>query len=192
MDKKAIVVVSGLPRSGTSMMMKMLEAGGLEIITDNLRTADEDNRNGYYELEKVKQLDKSDDKSWLRECQGKAVKIISQLLTQLPDAYIYKVVFMRRKMNEILASQNQMLIRRDKLTDKASDEKLSTLFEKHLEQIEKWLEEKPNFDVIYVPYNDVIEDQDKYIDDINQFLDGRLNKDKMKGVVDVLLYRQQA
>lgn len=190
MDEKSIIIVSGLPRSGTSMMMKMLEAGGLEIITDSLRTADEDNRNGYYELEEVKELNKDSDKSWLRECQGKVVKIISQFLPHLPVEYTYKVIFMQRKMSEILASQNQMLIRRGTQADKASDEKLSILFERHLEQIKEFLEEKPNFNVIYVPYNDIIADQDKYIYDINQFLCGRLNTDKMKRVVDVSLYRQ--
>ncbi len=191
MYEKTIIVVSGLPRSGTSMMIKMLEAGGLNVITDNLRVSDEDNPKGYYELEKVKQLSKDNSKAWLEECQGKVVKIISQLLTYLPDEYSYKVVFMQRKMSEILASQKQMLIRRGEPTDKVSEEQLSMLFDKHLEKTKKWLEEKPNFDVIYVPYNDVIVNRDKYIDEVNQFFCGILNTDKMKCVVDEKLYRQQ-
>lgn len=192
MYENTIIVVSGLPRSGTSMMMEMLDAGGLSVITDDLRVSDEDNPKGYYELEKVKQLSKdSNYKAWLDECRGKVVKIISHFLTYLPDEYSYKVVFMQRKMSEIHASQKQMLIRRGEPTDKRSAEELSILFEKHLEKTRKWLKEKTNFDVIYVPYNDVISDRDKQIEDINQFFCGALDTDKMRCVVDELLYRQR-
>ena len=105
-----IVVVSGLPRSGTSMMMQMLEAGGMDVLTDGRRTADEDNLKGYYEYEKVKAL--KTDNSWLPRAGGKAVKIISELLRHLPGTHTYRVIFMRRAMEEILASQDRMLIRR--------------------------------------------------------------------------------
>jgi len=192
MDKKAIVIVSGLPRSGTSMMMKMLEAGGLEPITDEIRKADEDNPKGYYELEKVKELDKSDDNSWLENAQGKVVKIISQLLKDLPGNYTYKVVFMRRKMEEILASQKQMLVRRGEPTDRISDEELSSLFRKHLVQMESWLSKQPNFDVLYFPYNDALTDISTHANKINDFLGGKMNVPAMEGVVDKSLHRQRA
>lgn len=188
---KEIIIVSGLPRSGTSMMMKMLEAGGLVILTDNLRKADEDNPKGYYELEKVKQLDKTEDHSWLQEAGGKVVKIISQLLPKLPDDYQYKVIFMRREMSEILASQKQMLVRRGEPTDKISDESMSELFEKHLQQIQHWLEKKPNFDVIYVSYNKALEQPDAAIKTIDDFMDGALDTEKMRGVIDKSLHRQR-
>jgi len=189
---KEIIIVSGLPRSGTSMMMKMLEAGGLEILTDNRRKADEDNPKGYYELEKVKQLDKTEDHSWLQEAGGKVVKIISQLLPKLPDDYQYKVIFMRRDMSEILASQKQMLIRRSEPTDKVSNEDLSQLFEKHLEQIQHWLDEKPNYDVIYVSYNKALKQPETTIETVNDFMDGALDTGKMRGVIDKSLHRQKA
>ena len=99
---KPIVVVSGLPRSGTSMMMQMLEAGGLEILTDGRRTADESNPHGYYELERVKTLEKSEDTSWLTDARGKAVKIIAFLLRYLPENLNYKVIFVHRDMDEVL------------------------------------------------------------------------------------------
>jgi len=101
--KQPIIVVSGLPRSGTSMMMRMLEAAGIQPLTDHIRTADSDNLKGYYEFERVKKL-KEGDVAWLSDAQGKAVKIIAALLIELPSNYEYHVLFMRRKMEEILAS----------------------------------------------------------------------------------------
>src|SRR2546425_6296272 len=97
---KPIVVVSGLPRSGTSMMMKMLDEGGLEPMTDGLRKSDEDNPKGYYEVELVKGLKKQQDKSWLEATQGKAIKVVSSLLKDLPPAYRYDVIFMNRSLDE--------------------------------------------------------------------------------------------
>ena len=135
MQQETITIVSGLPRSGTSMMMKILEAGGLEVLTDNLRTADEDNPKGYYEFERVKKL--KEDQAWLDDAKGKVVKIISAILKDLPPDYNYKIVFMYRKIEEILASQKKMLIRRGEPTDKTSDEKMTEVFESHLKQVEQ-------------------------------------------------------
>ena len=108
LDSNTIAIVSGLPRSGTSMLMKMLEAGGLKPLTDRVRAADEDNPKGYYEFERVKRLEK--DKEWLPEARGRAVKIISMLLKHLPPGFSYKILFMLRSMDEVLASQTQMLV----------------------------------------------------------------------------------
>jgi len=188
--EKFITIVSGLPRSGTSMMMKMLEAGGIEILTDNLRTADEDNPKGYYEFEAVKQLE--EDQEWLPDAQGKVVKIISQLLKPLPQDYKYKVIFMRRKMAEILASQKQMLIRREEPTDAVSDETIAELFQKHLTQIEAWLAERSNFEVLYVHYNEALKQPAEIAAQINEFLGGSLEVEQMKSVVDTSLHRQRA
>ena len=107
MARDEIVVVSGLPRSGTSMMMKMLEAGGLTPLTDGQREADEDNLGGYYEFEQVKKM--AQDSGWLEEARGKVVKVISRLLYDLPKTYHYRVIFMQRHLDEVLASQQQML-----------------------------------------------------------------------------------
>lgn len=188
-DDNPVIIVSGLPRSGTSMMMKMVEAGGLAVLTDNIRTADNDNPKGYYEYERVKQL--PDDTDWLPEAQGRVVKIISMLLQHLPDTYHYKVLFMRRDVKEILASQRQMLIRRGEATDKITDEEMGTMYRSHLEKIERWLAEQKNIDVLYVDYNEVLRNGADWIEKITAFLGGGLAVDRMKEVIDLSLYRQR-
>jgi hypothetical protein len=190
MVREPVIIVSGLPRSGTSMMMSMLVAGGIEPLTDSIRTADDDNPRGYFELEKVKELAK--DNLWLREAGGKAVKIISALLKHLPGDYQYKIVFMRREMKEILASQRQMLIRRGEPTNTVSDERMSAMFHKHLVEVESWLAKQPNMDVVYVHYNQVLEDPSHWIAAINDFLGGKLDSPAMATVVDKALHRQRA
>ena len=189
MTRDFITIVSGLPRSGTSMMMKMLEAGGMEILTDKIREADDDNPQGYYEFERVKKL--KEDRAWLEDARGKAVKVISALLKDLPPSYNYKVIFMRRKLEEVLASQKQMLVRRGEPTDRVSDERLRQLFQKHLQRVAVWLDEQPNFAVIYVDYNEVLDDPVVHVNRINQFLGNTLDVEKMAGVVDKSLYRQR-
>ncbi|UCC86822.1 MAG: sulfotransferase [Anaerolineales bacterium] len=188
--KQAVTIVSGLPRSGTSMLMKMLEAGGIPPLTDQIRTADGDNPKGYYEFERVKKLDEGDT-AWLEEAQGKAVKVISALLKYLPQDYTYKMIFMRREIEEILASQRKMLVHRGEPTDTVSDDRMKGLFIKHLAQAEAWMNEQPNIDVIYVSYNDILQDPVKQAKRINQFLGNTLDVEKMAGVVDQALYRQR-
>lgn len=189
MSRGEITVVSGLPRSGTSMMMKMLEAGGMEILTDNIRKADDDNPKGYYEFERVKKLEK--DASWVGDARGKVIKVIAELLKHLPGEYSYKIVFMRRKMEEILDSQKQMLISRGEPADGISDEDLKGLFLKHLEKIEGWLASQSNMDVIYIHYNELLKYPARYSERLNRFLGNTLNTAKMVGVVDNTLYRQR-
>jgi hypothetical protein len=185
-----ITVVSGLPRSGTSMMMKMLEAGGIPPVTDEIREADEDNPKGYYEFERVKQMDQGDT-SWVVGAQGKVVKVISALLKHLPGDQQYRVVFVRRNMPEILASQRKMLIRRGEDPDKMDDEQMTMLFEKHLRQVEEWLSAQPNFRVLYAHYTEVLTDPMPQIAKINEFLGGRLDAQSMATVVDRSLYRNR-
>lgn len=185
----SIVVVSGLPRSGTSMMMKILEAGGLEIVTDNIRLADDDNPRGYYEFEKVKKLSK--DSSWLSTCNGKAVKVISQLLYGLPGNYMYKILFMERKMEEILASQRAMLERLGQVGAGISDELLAEKFRAHLQKIDVWLAEQENMQVLYVSYNEILEDPPMHLAEVNRFLGGVLDGAGMAGSVENSLYRQR-
>ncbi len=186
-----ITIVSGLPRSGTSMMMKMLTAGGMPAYTDNIRTADEDNPKGYYELERVKKLPDGDI-DWLPEAKGKAVKVISALLEHLPPEYNYRVLFMQRKMEEVLASQKQMLIRSGKPTDTVSDEQLADMYAKHLVKVNAWLTDQANFSVLDLDYNKMLDDPSKYADYVNNFLGCTLDVEAMVGVVDNRLYRQRA
>jgi hypothetical protein len=184
-----ITIVSGLPRSGTSMMMKMLAAGGIDPLTDNLRIADDDNPKGYFEFERVKQIET--DQAWLDDARGRVVKLISALLKHLPADRKYRIIFMRRSMPEILASQRQMLIRRGEPADTVPDEKMAAMFEKHLAQVGSWLTAQPNIELLYVSYNEVLANPLPQIQVINRFLGGRLDTSAMAGVVDRALYRQQ-
>jgi len=189
-QEEAIIIVSGLPRSGTSMMMKMLASTGFPILTDNLRSADDDNPEGYFEFERVKNL-KDGDLSWLPEARGKVVKVISYLLANLPSDFSYKIIFMQRKLEEILASQKQMLIRRGETTEKISDEDMALLFEKHLSQIQSWLSKQPNMEVLYVNYNQVLESPTHEAEQIADFLSENLNIQAMTCIVDQNLYHQR-
>jgi hypothetical protein len=189
-DNTLITIVSGLPRSGTSMMMKMLEAGGLPPLTDHLRTADEDNPKGYYEFERVKQLPKG-DVAWLPEAQGKVVKVIAALLPSLPGGYHYRVIFMQRAMPEVLASQRQMLIRRGEDPNKIPDDVLAKLFEKHLRQVNDWVSQQVNVERLDVNYNEMLKNPQPFIEQIDAFLGNQLDKAKMATVVDPALHRQR-
>lgn len=187
---REITVVSGLPRSGTSMMMQMLEAGGMEVLTDRLRAADEDNLKGYYEFEKVKEL--KHDPSWLDEGRGRVVKIVSELLKYLPAEYPYKIIFMKRKMEEVLASQHQMLIRRGAVSaGPVGEEKMAGIFQKHLRGVEAWLARQPNMNVFYADYNKILEHPEHWVERINRFLEHRLDSKGMVGGVEPALYRQR-
>jgi len=188
-SKGFITIVSGLPRSGTSMMMRMLEAGGMEIVTDNARRADDDNPRGYFEYERVKKL--KEDASCLDECHGKAVKIISMLLFDLPSNRKCRIIFMQREMQETLSSQRVMLQRLGKKDDNIGDEKMAEKFEKHLRQVEAWIDKQEHLDVLYVKYNEVIEDSQKQAERVNEFLGKELNIKKMVGVIEKSLYRQR-
>ena len=184
-----VTVVSGLPRSGTSMLMKMLAAGGLEPLTDGIRQADEDNPGGYYELEQVKQL--NENKNWLETAAGKAVKIISQLLQSLPGDQRFKIVFALREMHEILASQREMLKRRGQTSDGVADEEIAAVFAGHLQEIKLWLGAQEHMDVFYVEYAAVLRDPLGESAKIKDFLDLPLNDLQMAAVVDESLYRQR-
>lgn len=185
-----IVVVSGLPRSGTSMAMKMLEAGGMPLLIDGIRTADEDNPKGYYELERVKELDKSPDKTWLKQARGKAVKIISFLLKDLPGDHNYKVIFMHRELSEVLASQAKMLERRGEAS-KTEDARMRDLYEKHLGKTRQLLADSDRFEVLELHYKQVIENPGQAARRIQEFVETPLDVAKMTQVADKELYRNR-
>jgi len=184
------IIVSGLPRSGTSMMMKMLEVGGIPVLSDHEREADEDNPKGYFEYERVKKL-KDGENDWLPQAKGKVVKVIAALLTHLPQEYQYDVIFMRRAMPEILASQKQMLIRRGENPDKVKDEDIAALFDKHLSQVIDWAKKQKNIRLIEVDYNAAIKNPAPVIKRVNNFLGNQLNTEMMASVIDPNLYRQR-
>ena len=190
MDPKTVIVVSGLPRSGTSMMMKMLEAGGLKILTDNQREADANNPKGYYEFERVKQM-KDGDLAWLPDAAGKVVKIVTGLITFLPPEYKYKVIFMKRDLHEILSSQKKMLGRLGREDDNIPDDQMSKVYEEHLKQVKGWLVRQPNIELMYVNYNAMVADPTESLQKVNEFLGGGMDVKVMAGVVDKELYRER-
>jgi hypothetical protein len=186
-----VVIVSGLPRSGTSMMMKMLEAGGVPIMTDGVRAADEDNPRGYFEVERVKDLEKEADKRWIRDARGKALKVISFLLKELPEDCGYRVVFMRRDLSEVVASQNKMLDHRGE-ENPIRDEKAIELYRKHLISTRVFTGMSPRFQVLEVAYREVLSDPERLARQVNAFLGGHLDVERMAEAVDPDLYRNRA
>lgn len=172
-------------------MMAMLDAGGLPLLKDGVRAADADNPKGYYEFERVKKL-REGDIDWLSDAQGKAVKIISYLLLNLPDTYNYRVIFMQRELAEVMASQRKMILRRGEDPDKVSEEELVGIMQNHLLQVNDWIAEQANIEKIAVDYKDMVQNPEGNILQVNQFLGDSLNIDKMVQVIDPSLYRQRA
>ena len=185
-----IVVVSGLPRSGTSMAMKMLEAGGVPVFVDGVRTADIDNPKGYYEYERVKDLAEEDDKSWVRAARGKAIKVISFLLKELPEDNNYRVVFMRRNLEEVLASQSKMLDHRGEGSE-TDDVSMAELYESHLWRTGYLLRRSSHLSSLDVDYKGALSDPRAAAEAISAFLGGSLDVGAMAGVVDKNLYRNR-
>ncbi len=188
---KTIIIVSGLPRSGTSLMMKMLEAGGIPPLTDHERAPDQDNLKGYYEYERVKKLPDGDTK-WLKQARGKVIKVIAALLPHLPAKHEYRVIIMRREMEEILASQQKMLAHRGEEADKIADEDISILFEKHLDKVLAWGQKQKNLRYINIDYNELLQDPQPQIKKINLFLGESLNTQAMAEQIDPALYRNRS
>jgi len=185
-----VIVVSGLPRSGTSMMMKMLDAARLPIMTDHERTADEDNPKGYFEYERVKDLKDETDKSWVRKARGKVLKVISHLLEDLPDDNFYRVILMRRDFDEIIASQNKMLDRRGE-ANPVEDEAAKEAYIRHLVDVRFMVRKRANFEMLEVHYTQALETPQSFVNDVNEFLGGNLDIDAMMQVVDPELYRNR-
>jgi hypothetical protein len=185
-----LTIVSGLPRAGTSMMMRMIDAGGIPALTDNIRQADEDNPRGYYEFEPVKRT--REDPTWIASAAGKVVKMVYRLLYDLPAGYEYRVIFMRRNLREVIASQDVMLRRRGRENDQLSQDKLIGLFEQQLANFHRWVSERPNFRILYVDYNQTVTDPRPAVEAVNDFLGGRLDTEAMMRVVEPKLYRQRS
>jgi len=187
---RTVVVVSGLPRSGTSLMMQMLQAGGLQLLCDGQRASDEDNPQGYFEFEKVKTL--KSDSSWMAEAAGHAVKIVTTHLYDLPAGYDYKIIFMERDLREILLSQKKMLRRRGAPDEGPPDEAMSGHFRRHVSRLKEWLFEQPHIEVMFCNYRDIIEDPSPLCSQIAAFIERPLDVPAMLGAVDEKLYRNRA
>jgi hypothetical protein len=186
-----IVVVSGLPRSGTSMLMKMLDAGGMEIMTDSERVADIDNPKGYFEYERVKDLEKETDKSYIREGRGKVLKVISFLVKDLPKDNDYRVIFMRRDLDEVLASQNKMIERLGTEDSTAAEEAMKEAYRNNIVRTRLLCKNRANFELIEVNYKGTVENPVATVRSVNAFVGGHLDEAAMREAVDGSLYRNR-
>jgi hypothetical protein len=183
-----ITIVSGLPRSGTSLVMQMLAAGGYPILSDNQRVADEDNPRGYLEFEKVKSLER--DQTWLPEAEGKAVKIVSFLLTKLPATFEYRVIFVRRDLDEVIRSQEQMLQRRGQPPGPDAGT-MKAHFERHLRSVDDWLAQQPQLSARNFMHADLIRDPRSQAEQLARFLQTELDLTRMVQAVDPSLHRHR-
>jgi hypothetical protein len=184
-----IIIVSGLPRSGTSLMMQMLDAGGVPLLSDGTRRADDSNPAGYYEYEPVKKL--KEDNAWLAQAQGKALKVVSPLLSWLPAGWNYKVIFVRRLLIEVLASQQRMLQRQGLDSSAADDEQLKIVYQRHLKEIEAWLAAQQNFQVFYAEYQEFHVNPGMQVEEVANFLGLSLNQQAMITSIKPELYRHR-
>ena len=172
------------------MMMRMVEAGGVPVMTDGVREADEDNPRGYYEFEAVKKT--HEDSSWIQAAKGKAVKLVYRLLYDLPYGQTYRLLFMRRKLSEVLASQDAMLERlNNEQAGKMDPAQFEELFSQELAKIDRWLDEQPNMTKLDIDYNAMIQNPTPQVEAINHFLDGGLDTAAMNQVVEPALHRQR-
>jgi hypothetical protein len=183
-----IIVVSGLPRSGTSLMMQMLDNGGVEVLTDRVRTADTDNPRGYYEFEKAKKA--KQDTSWIPQARGKAVKMVSQLLYHLPAGERYRIIFMERNLEEVLDSQEKMLQRLGQPTAAPRDA-MRRSFTLHLDRLREWLLGQHHMEVLRVSYNELVSQPEGPARRVAEFLGGRADVEGMARTVDASLYRNR-
>lgn len=184
-----ITIVSGLPRSGTSLMMQMLDAGGLPVLSDGERKPDTDNPRGYLEWERVKQLPK--DPSLIAEAEGKVVKVISQLILSLPPEHEYRIVFMQRPLPEVLKSQDEMLRRRGNADSISDTSPIEEAFQRHLIEVNRWLAGKANVQVSRVHYHRVLREPKPVAEEIAAFLNVPLDIEAMVRQVDGSLYRNR-
>ncbi|MBZ5664013.1 MAG: sulfotransferase [Acidobacteriia bacterium] len=184
-----ITIVSGLPRSGTSLMMQMLDAGGFPVLSDGERKADTDNPKGYLEWERIKQLPK--DPSLIAEAEGKVVKVISQLILSLPMDHEYRIVFMQRPLPEVLKSQDEMLRRRGTTDSGGDTSAIEEAFQRHLVEVSRWLAGKTNVKVLRVHYHRVLREPKAVAEEVAAFLQAPLDIAAMSGQVDGTLYRNR-
>jgi len=187
-----VVVVSGLPRSGTSMMMRMLEAGGIAPFSDGERAADIDNPEGYYEFARVKDLERDPDRAWVKQARGRALKVISFLLRHLPDDNAYRIVYMRRHLDEVLASQDKMLDRLGNAAPGGDLEAMKEAYRNDIVAARLHARKRPNMQMLELHYADAIADPAGTARRVNEFLGGALDEAAMAAAVNRALYRNRA
>ena len=186
-----ITVVSGAPRSGTSLMMRMLAAGGIPALTDGQRPPDAHNPHGYFEYSPVKRLALGDAASWIEAARGQAVKVIYRLLTHLPPRMSYRIVFMERDLEEVFASQRDMLRAQGDAAASQESARLIPAFAAELRVVKDWLARQPGMPMLSVPYAEVVREPVKWSHEVSRFLGGGMDEAAMAAAVDPLLYRHR-
>ena len=189
-NETPLIIVSGLPRSGTSLMMQMLAAGGMVPMTDGERVADEDNPEGYMEWEAIKKVKSQPE--LMEQARGKVTKVISMLLPSLPTNYRYKVIFVLRPIEEVVASQRKMIERRGTKGAELDEEQLVTSLTRHREEILRLLPKLP-MEVLYVRYHRILSEPEYVVERIVEFLgpENLPNRDDMAAAVRPDLYRNR-
>jgi Sulfotransferase domain len=185
-----ITVVSGIPRSGTSLMMQMMAAGGMPVLTDGQRAADENNPRGYFEVESVKSLARNQDV--LAQAEGKVVKVVSSLLPNLPKQFEYRIIFMCRPLEEVVSSQNRMLERLGREVPSTPTASVIAAFEQHLRKIRSWLSQQTNIAVLYLDYPAVLEAPEEQIAKIRAFMGRELDSAAMIRQIERSLHRERS
>ena len=183
-----ITIVSGLPRSGTSLLMQMLDAGGYPVLCDDERRADEDNPRGYFEYTPVRRLEQ--DNRWLADAEGKALKVVSPLLYHLPKDFQYCLIFIQRPLAEVLRSQAKMLSRNGQ-NSSGDDSAMQLHFERHLRAVDAWVGQQLNITRLTLAHAEVIADPRRTAERLSEFLHTDLNLERMAAIVDPALYRQR-
>jgi hypothetical protein len=184
-----VIVVSGLPRSGTSMLMRMLQAGGIELLADQERPADPDNPLGYFELERVRRLGRETDRRWLRDARGRAIKVVSPLLRFLPRDNRYRVLLVLRALDEVIASQNRMLERRGE-PNPLDDVRTLELYAHHLDDVRRMLAQRAEFEWLELRHELAIANPGRVAGQLREFLE-RGDAAAMAAAVDPALYRNR-
>jgi hypothetical protein len=185
-----IIIVSGLPRSGTSMLMNILKENSIEILEDKTKEADEYNPKGYFEFQPVSELPEGNI-TWLEQAEGKAVKVTSYFLHHLPAKYEYKVLFMERKIEEIVKSQQKTVAEEGKKFHKKEIKMMEDYFQDHIKQTKTWISLQPNFTVRYLSYNRIIENPKQFLPLISEFLELELKEESFTKIVDSSLYKER-
>jgi hypothetical protein len=188
-SKPVVTIVTGLPRSGTSLLMQMLAAGGMPVLTDGVRTADASNPRGYFEFEPVKRT--RQDNSWVAGAAGKAVKLVHLLVPELPDGSTYRVLFIHRDLAEVLASQQALLDASGRRGAELPPERLAEIFAAQHERVRGWIEQQPHFSMLRLDFHQIIAEPLAQAQRINRFLDGGLDEGRMAAAVDPTLYRRR-
>lgn len=181
-------IVSGLERSGTSMMMQMLAAGEIPVAYTDSRKADMHNPRGYFELEGGKIINSLMKGIFPMEMyKGKFIKITAYGLSYLPTECTYKIIYMERNLEEVLDSMEKM----SQIIDQNREETKQS-FMKLNEKVKKEITSKNNIAVLFVNYNEMLKDPQPNIEKICQFIGPyEYNREKMISVVDTHLYRQR-